>query len=142
MNDPYLLGRRAAASPHWRWLAGSLDASSCARVRLVHPDRIYWGLDEVGTPLTAQRDLGRWPDFLDAATRGCLLQLVREAVGPCHTEMVGIRPRNGAHNMPAPQWRVTHWHPRTESNLFGTEVEALVDTLCAAPPPKEKRETP
>ena len=57
------LGRRAVACSHWRWLPGMLtDVGE----RVTDPDICY---------------LGTFPDLSDPATLGCLLALVREALG-------------------------------------------------------------
>ena len=65
MTDYTELGKRLVACKHFRWLAGML-VSNGARIVTVNED----------TPL---RFAGFYPDLSDAATKGCVLQLVRKA---------------------------------------------------------------
>lgn len=64
MSTDLDLARRAAACRGWRWLPGML----------------VWGGDRI-TEDTLGIAHGVVPDFRDPATRGALLQLVREAWG-------------------------------------------------------------
>ena len=74
------LARRAVACRGWRWTDGaltvsgwrvcSIGANKAGAQVLNQADGEYW--------VTAQDEL---PDLTDPATRGCLLQLVREAWG-------------------------------------------------------------
>jgi hypothetical protein len=78
VTDYIELGKRLVACKHFRWLAGML-ISNGARIVTVNED----------TPL---RFAGFYPDLSDAATKGCLLQLVREAWGcdsVCTCDMEG-----------------------------------------------------
>lgn len=81
MPDVEDLARRAVASAKFRWMPGMLafPTAGCTPVpvRLTDDRRPNYP-DEYAWP----HDMGlRFPDLTDAATLGCLLQLVREAWG-------------------------------------------------------------
>ena len=92
------LARRAVACPRWRWMPGMLDAhghriltvDSCATP-------LAWAVERYGDPriIHYQPFMGDlWtrcaPVLDDAATRGCLLALVREIHASLQsTEYVG-----------------------------------------------------
>lgn len=66
-------GRRAVACKHWRWLPGML-----AIVPAAHDGATgyVYRLTEASGPVNSAR---AYPDVTDAATRGCILELVRQA---------------------------------------------------------------
>lgn len=131
------LGRRAVACGHWRWMPGAVDQHG-RRVLAVEVD------EAGGCRLHYASEAGRWwlpldlwsrgvggveavPDFDDAATKGCLVQLVREA---WDDPMLHAEPEPDGSWM---AWfRVT---PRVGHRAGGgtTEAEALVAALEAAP---------
>ena len=79
MTDEQLaLARRAVACRKWwAWMPGMLDAV-LGRVIAVHDDEIVFHDYRVADFFKIQPDS---PDLTDPATRGCLLELVRQAWG-------------------------------------------------------------
>lgn len=67
MTDYAQLGKRLVACKHFRWTPGML-VSNGARIVIVNED----------TPL---RFAGFYPDLSDAATKGCVLQRIKELWG-------------------------------------------------------------
>lgn len=131
MADALELGKRAVACPSWRWMGGMLvrstrldwdwsarvyDAAS-GRVELV--DHMCGSMAEHKIPLSDMLELA--PDFSDPATRGCLLELVREA---------WKRPNAFAMQIGG-WWRVGD-AGRWLADTCATEAEALVAALEAA----------
>ncbi|MBM4346457.1 MAG: hypothetical protein FJ100_24030 [Deltaproteobacteria bacterium] len=74
------LARRAVACTHWRWLPGTAAYRLEGRkqYRLVR-DSVWCAGDGADPYTCALADM--LPDLDDAATRGCLLELVRRAWG-------------------------------------------------------------
>jgi len=115
------LGRRAVACKHWRWRDGS------KRVHAEH--RWAWRLcgwrwfpcDERSNAVHDNCFAEAIPDLSDPATLGCLLALVREAWA---NDTMHARPGGD-------RWRV--WSEEPGAFVFGTEAEALVAALEAAP---------
>ncbi len=72
-NEFETLGRRAVECKHWRWLPGML-----AIVPAAHDGATgyCYRLTEASGPVNSAR---AYPDVTDAATRGCILELVRKA---------------------------------------------------------------
>ncbi len=103
------LGRRAVACKHWRWLPGML-ASDGHRLGAEDCDGLHPEAYDVV------------PDFSDPATRGCLLELVREAWGG---EVV-ITEGNG-------WWSVVTDHMTWDDDNTTSFVAALMVALEAAP---------
>jgi hypothetical protein len=72
------LARRAVAAPGWRWLPGMLTSTGL-RVLRVDDDGYTVGYKEsMGYIWTLGNDA--LPDLTDAATRGCLLELIRMGI--------------------------------------------------------------
>jgi hypothetical protein len=123
------LGQRAVACKGFRWTAGMLGLSNQSSSRSI------W-IRVVDPP---QDDTSEcWPDLSDAATVGCLLALVREA---WNDPTLGLfAARGGRSGRPASVWafggcrpRRRGWKNSIASAFFGSEIEALVSALEAAP---------
>ena len=122
MTDDGQLGLRALACKHWRHKDGTLDTQGAR----LHEDS--WHQPRGWDPREFAR-LGcvHIPDLTDAATLGCLRELVREAWGE---SIVAVPLAFGL-----------QWHACRERNpgsglVVGsgaTEAEALVAALEAAP---------
>ena len=124
MNDTDLaLARRALACKGWRWMDGmrAYDADGRCSFRLTESS----GLPGHPDPVV---DDGWSPDLSDAATRGCLLALVREAWGEpllCAVPVddgLWMVPSIGHGGLPSP----------IGIRYARTEAEALVAALEAA----------
>ena len=128
------LGRRAVACKHWRFLPGMriVGYNTMGRpmsFRLLNIPGSEWpefwvaetrNAHEV-TFMKGVEEAGFLPDLSDPATLGCLLALVREAWA-----------NNTMHARPeGDRWRV--WSEEPGAFVFGTEAEALVAALEAAP---------
>lgn len=115
--DYEALGRRAVTCKHWRWMPGM-------RCRQWAGDRSWFRIAD-GTAHTGNMQ----PDFIDPATLGCLLALVRNVWG----ERVHVIHRTDGPIREA--WLVCH--RKGNPPWFGfsgpTESEALVAALEAAP---------
>ena len=114
------LARRAIAAKGWKWLPGMLESKGL-RILRVAPDGYAFAWNQTyhhGWTLGSEA----LPDLGDAATRGCLLELVRMA------------------------WRNATLHARPDGDgwcvwsanmpgafLFDSEAEALIAALEAAP---------
>lgn len=130
------LAMRAVASSHFRWMPGMLvtDGVTVA-YRIYHDGYVLRWLPNVpGWPaqdvmsLDAFREQSDMSLVLeDAATKGCLLVLVREAWGDPYVYAMRLNVRR--------QIWVVHV-PSDRHNIHGegaTEAEALVAALGAAP---------
>ena len=135
------LGQRAIVCKGWMWMDGMLigprEAKWPERWRIVWEDdgeagavkdsgHKTWGLGD-DEPI----DLSNWlPDFADAATKGCLLALVREAWGPDHyVTLTPATPMGG-------RWEVSIENNQEDTIavcLGDSEGGALVAALEAAP---------
>jgi len=121
-----ILGRRALACAGWEWMAGMLALSN---------KRSIW-IRVVDPPREKLHDC--FPDLSDPATLGCLLTLVREA---WNDPTLGLfAARGGRSGRPARVWafggckpRRRGWDKSIASAFFGSEMEALVSALEAAP---------
>ena len=72
MSDHYeILGNRAVAAKHWRWMSGMKVAVPAGHEGDTGYYRILLSSDEP--------EAGAYPDLTDPATMGCLLELVRKA---------------------------------------------------------------
>ena len=125
------LGRRAVACPGWLWMPGMLTLKTDARPLWSRAVDVWDYTDDQhpmfysGDDLVHARGI---PDLRDPATVGCLLALVREAVGPgAVTVVISVLappPENLA-------WGVFVACPHGRSLAHGkmTEAEALVAAL-------------
>lgn len=139
MSENLDLARRAVACRGWRWMPGMLVRTSASAMRID-------GADVDGRPVRREDEgegggnecYAGWrsqevlPDFTDPATRGCLLQLVREAWEDPGISVRGMLQVDGDY----------HWYivgGRAHGDVFyrqgthGTEPAALVAALEAAP---------
>lgn len=149
MNDLEELGKRAAACKGWKWLPGMLIADNGSGIRYLWQDADYsHGVVNEGGAWVRLRKGGREyvPDLTDAATLGCLLQLVREAWRDDRAYLCDFEGYDSV------EWGVVSkiWDEKRNeegpkawfSCLLGdgsTEAEALVYALEKAPCCKELR---
>lgn len=116
MGDRMTLETRLLRCARWRWMQGMAWTLNGGTVRgRVHCDTT--GLE------------GALPDLADAATRGCLLALVREAY-PAH---VVCTRREPPHLHWLPWSALTLRDGRWEAQVAATEEELLVQLLEVAP---------
>lgn len=116
MTDYIELGKRLRACKHWRWTSGMRAKGSRnlpgASFRVVQDRKVF---------------IGEWseaiPDLSDPATRGCVLQLIREAWGdPVFSVSYAFRDSG---------WK---WFSQLQDCpvLFDSEEETLINALEAA----------
>ena len=121
MSDHYeILGNRAVAAKHWRWMSGMKVAVPAGHEGDTGYYRILLSSDEP--------EAGAYPDLTDPATVGCLLALVRKAWGD-PTLCVVLDTSDG-------RWCVGCWEDNgiaMRGRGGATEAEALVDALEGAP---------
>ena len=116
------INKRAIACSAWRWLPG-MKTTEGVRVLAVDADGYCIGAMP-GAHHVVEVRRNALPDLEDAATRGCLLALVREAWGEPLMSAVGYIDHLG------PRWRI-------DADLLGvgdmydcsSEIEALVEAL-------------
>lgn len=121
-EDSLILARRAIVCKHWRWLPGMKAGISDDWYRACdQPETLYWQGETHGGWTTIVED--DWtPDFRDAATLGCLLELVREISGDPWL-YVYVRARaDGSES----EWTGTLWEERFSSN---SEESVLIEML-------------
>jgi len=123
------IAKRAVACKGWRWMPGMLTLDGRRVVGVDGDVLVLHYADE-------HKCYQRWaedaePEFMDAATRGCLLWLVRQALADgtatvSYDEFDGTFYCMARHELDGkPYWGVV-----TKAD---TEVEALVAALEAAP---------
>jgi hypothetical protein len=123
-DEQIALSRRLVACKGWCWLPGMMRLRATPpgmRDYLLREGRVLDGGDTW--------DYAAWPvipDLTDAATRGCLLALVREAWGD---PKITVVPRG------ATVWAVVYagWLHKKALACCRTEAEALVAALESAP---------
>ncbi len=111
------LGRRAVACKHWRCLPGVL-ADDGHRLSAVDCDGLH------------PEAYGVTPDFSDPATRGCLLELVRDAWGDLYIYVLNCG--EGWFTVCSPAADGGKWLSGVPID-GPTEAAALVAALEAAP---------
>lgn len=117
------LTKRALACPQWRWRPGMLTLSGLRVVR-VDADGYAIGVhgDYAGHVIELRGE--NLPDLDDPATRGCLLELVREAWGDPTMAAASSLTIEGT------RWRVdSDDHPVGDLYDYPSEVSALVEAL-------------
>jgi hypothetical protein len=126
VTDLTELGKRLVASKHWRWMPGMLTLCG---IRLNEGGSDYI----IGHRSGPTKDGGGWvdtvdldgiyPDLSDAATKGCLLQLVREALNKPISSVVYSAADDG-------------WYLHTKSQfwpvVYDSEEEAMVVAMESA----------
>lgn len=135
------LGRRAVACKGWRWMPGMLASGSGYKllhcidftssllkwegsVRVSHQRHGHWcsANDEVVD--TPTREATCLPDLTDPATLGCLLALVREAIGD---DGAGVARADDG------RWYLdTAYNTPTDDTGYPSEAETLIAALEAA----------
>lgn len=123
MTDEMIaLARRAVACKGWRWMPGMLTDDGF-RVRRVDRDGYRFGWYDSSYAYSIRHDV--LPDFIDPATLGCLLALVREAHAvPFLQVSVKISREHGYQ---------FDCHPHHRGQWVDSEAEALVAALEEAP---------
>ena len=117
------LARRAVACKRWRLLPGMRLVVGQITVRLLWVDGGLWLAATDGGVRIYCTDDDWLPDLADPATLGCLLALLREALGDEGLHVQPYRTRGGL-----------LWEAHTASRGYGpTEAHALVGALEAAP---------
>ena len=131
------LAKRAVACKGWRWMPG---------MRLFGGATVTYADDFIDIVLTGDATVRRWggvgagpllPDLTDPATRGCLLQLVREAWGNPHMYLSPLE-----RSSMTVEWRAVWMVPPGELGGYKawdgpTETAALIAALEAAPERKQ-----
>lgn len=132
MTDEQLaLARRAVACRKWwAWMPGMLDAV-LGRVIAVHEDEIVFHDCRVDLLAKVQPDS---PDLDDPATRGCLLELVRQAWGGHDVWFEPDMANRATGEVFVWQLRCRRPNDIEERMSLGaTQESALVEALEAAP---------
>lgn len=145
-EEQIALGRRAVACKGWKWLSGmlTLDGYRCIYAtedqrEWASPAWIEEGMNVHQTRLTMPKDL---PDMTDAATLGCVLELLKNTYGReiyaqplfayWHGHAVHIAgPRKGRRVKPG-GWGVYNC-ALADLPVGDTQPEALICALEVAP---------
>jgi len=155
MSDDLIdLARRAVASPHFRPMRGMVGIDGTVILStspLVETSEIVEWRD--GGTLRRENQECTWaellasgwlPDLDDPATRGCLLALVREALGEplacVEVRQPGDLGCRACVRVPigSEGWRVVQWWCASQCPVM-SEIAALVAALEAAPAPEAER---
>jgi len=128
------LARRAVACKHWEWLPGMLilGGTYLSGTRLDGGrGSLYINSWTYAEDFTQQKLSNDLPNFSDAATRGCLLQLCREArQDPNAGVFFQYKDPDPRHeNRPTWEWRARDLLGWTGCAGFATEIDALVALL-------------
>ena len=123
LGDANELARRFVACKGWRWVAGML-ATDGWRVAGREGDLILWGRGREVTGLSVRSETNGFPVLSDAATRGAILQLVRDAWGDQNMVVYGLYVNGKI------KWTADGQHALA---VVDTEAEALLAALEAAP---------
>lgn len=120
----FALAEKAIACKNWRWTPGMKAGVPDSWYRACdQPETIYWHGETNGGWTTIVED--NWiPDFRDAATLGCLLEIVREISGDPWL-YVYVRSRaDGSES----EWTGTLWDDRFSAD---SEEAVLIKMLEA-----------
>ena len=138
MSQDLTLSRRAVAAG-WKWQAGALlvRRNSLTQLRVACINGDYADLIAPSGHWAAAPIDNDLPDFNDAATRGVLLQQVRERWGNPYAYTVPVLDRNGLRFWAVWLPQPGGWGEDGQGSFTGpSETAALVAALEAAP--KEK----
>lgn len=123
-DEAKALGLRLVACDGFRWMGGMLYVCADGGCSVSIVPRIETDKTPEGSKMWS---CYHWPDLRDPATRGCVLELVREAWGnprACVALTIGAPPA---------LWHVVGLGPMASTACCETEAEALVAALEAAP---------
>ena len=134
--DMEALGKRAVACPKWKWMPGMQVRPAGHdgwRFRFLGMGD-WWNFDMAELTKVSggygseflKGSIANGPDLTDPATRGCLLQLVRDAYESPHAYVANVSPTMG------PAWTVKGLE-RAGGTRYYSEAEALIAALEAAP---------
>ncbi len=122
------LGRRAASWQNWRWMPGMRNGRDGSRFM----GDGQWAWSDPYRAHVRGLEPDDWPDFSDAATKGCLLALTREVRGEpaFHVRLV-----ERAEAVNPLRWNayLDGWIRRAPIARCDTEAEALVLAFEMAP---------
>ena len=128
LGDANELARRFVACKGWRWLPGML--TTCGN-RVYDVGTYAYAIDPVSTDADNGNYMGKWlPDLSDAATRGCILELVRKAWGDPYLHCQYIIAEL---NQPDCWMAIADCGMARREFVGQTEAEALLAALEAAP---------
>jgi hypothetical protein len=120
------VARKAVGFAGWDLLPGMLLVSSdgVLRSRVISVDPYFAAIEGDGQPsLAVGGHPSDIPDFTDAATRGCLVELARRRHGPTTTAIASVDPSTG---------KVTDWYVGNNMRVIcyaDDEIEAYARAL-------------
>jgi len=125
------LGVQAVGLSGWALMPGmrliGSDGMYPYRVLSVSPFCAAFDTDRPPPTIALGQARGDIPDFTDAATKGCLIELARRRHGPTTTAIASLNPNTGA---------VTDWYVGNNKRVIcyaDDEIEAYVRTLEIEP---------
>lgn len=125
------LGVQAVGLPSWTLMPGmrfiGSDGLCPYRVLSVSPFFAAFDTDHSSPSIALGQARGDIPDFTDAATKGCLIELARRRHGPTTTAIASLDPNTGA---------VTEWYVGNNKRVIcyaDDEIEAYVTALEIGP---------
>ena len=125
------LGVQAVGLPGWTLLPGMRFVDSDGiypyRVLSVSPFFAAFDADRPPPMIAVGQARGDIPDFHDAATKGCLIELARRRHGPTTTAIASLSPSTG---------KVTEWYVGNNQRVLcvaDDEIEAYVRALEVEP---------